>query len=901
MTIEQWLIESVPNYERRESAPISIEVNGFLIMPVDWAAVEFGPDDDVKIYPEPKGLEAATIGIIAAAAAAAVVAAVIFLRPNVNTPGSFDQQGKSLNLAKTKGNQVKIGDVIREASGRNKIFPDYLLPPRHYFQDTRIQWAELCLCVGVGEFDIDPGAVKIGDTSLAALGNTASYKIFGPGEDLSGESAADWWQSSTEVGATSTGGAGLTLKATFDIDQQPTADTYLFSGPQISVPTGAGWFPIGWQSGLIARVEVTYPYTFTNPGNGGATLITGDHLAMIKPYVGMPVEIAGDNAGSYVVASYTPYKEGEMGEPDTPASMTLNYPSGAPANGLATGNLNSAIGFQGLRYRITSVSDDAVSDDDPSTTDHGPSTITLARLTDTGAIDSNWTGFDTQNSATALISLDTSTLEGDWSGPFASCPDGEVTSAIEIDVFFPQGLVNFNTKKGTKNPHTCTIEVQYRNMDTLDEWTSVRFTYTNKTSDQLGYTQRIDLPTAMRAEVRMRRIGQESTATDRYDRVQWYGLKARLDKAPRSYQGVTVMTVYIRGGDQLSAQSESQISVVATRKLPRLVNGQWTSAQPTREIAPWVAYVAKSIGYTDDDLDIDELGRLGRVWSDRGDYFDHAIEDNSTVKECINDALTAGFSEFTLDRGRLRPVRDEPRSVYEHMYSPQNMTGPLKRSFTLPAPDDYDGVDVKYIDQTTFAEEVVKCRLEGDQGQTIKEITLRGVTNRDRAWRIGMRRRREFAYRTKSYNFSTELDALNSGYLSYDVLADDVPGYAQSALLMNAVQTETGVVLESSEPLDWSSDEQHVVLLRKPDGSTSGPWEASQVDDYRLMIGSVDFMPDTSWSIEPPHLLFGTVRRSGYPVLITSIEPGDYSVDVEAIGYDERVYADDDNYAPEEA
>jgi len=901
MTLDKWLSINVKSYERRASPPISIEINGSLIDVDKWACTPFSPDDDVRIYPEPKGLEAATIGIIAAAAAAAVVAAVIFLRPNVKTPGSFDQQGKSLNLARSKGNQVKIGDIIREAAGKNRIYPDYLLPPRHYFENTRIQWAELLLCVGVGEFQIDPGAVKVGETSLASLGNTASYKIFGPGQDLSGETAADWWHPSTEVGSTSTGGAGLTLKSTFAIDEQPTADTFLFSGYQISVPTGAGWFPIGWQPGLIARVEVMYPYTYTSPGNGGATIISGPHVAMINPYVGMPIEITGDNAGSYVVASYQPFEEGGLGEDDTPATMTLNYASGAPANGLQTGNLYSCIGYQGLRYRITSVSDDAVNDDDPKTENHGPSTITVERLTATGTADDEWPGFDTFNSATPVITLDASTFEGDWAGPFAACPEDEVTSTLEIDVFFPQGLVNFNTKKGTKNPFSCTIELQYRDMATLGAWQSVRFTYTNATSDQLGYTERVNLPSSIRPEVRMRRIGQESTSTDKYDRVQWYALKARLNKAPRAYEGVTVMTVYIRGGDQLSAQSESQVSVVATRKLPRLVGGTWTGPVATRDIVPWVGYVAKSIGYVDDDFDLDELERLGKVWSDRRDYFDYAVEDSSTVKECISDALTAGFAEFTLERGKLKPVRDEPRSVYGQMYSPQNMTEPLKRSFTLPSPDDYDGVDIKYTDEKTYADETVKCRLPGDEGNTVKEITLNGVTNRDRAWRIGMRRRREYAYRTKSYNFSTELAALNSGYLSYDVVADDVPGYAQSAILEDFMAMDDMSVLVSSEPLQWQEDQQHVVLLRRPDGSTSGPWPASKLDDYRMTIGDLDFVPDTSWEIEPPHLLFGTMKRSGYPVLITSIEPSEYTADVEAVGYDERVYADDNNVAPEDA
>ncbi|TWI52989.1 hypothetical protein IQ22_02824 [Pseudomonas duriflava] len=891
MTLEAWLKANIPSYESRESPPISIEINGVLIEPKAWGVTLFSSDDTVAIWPEPK-----KSGATALISLVSTVMSVITSLFTTKTPSSATlDQGKDLNLSNAAGNQVKLGDIIREVSGRTKIYPDYLLPPRRYFTDVKTQWAEILLCVGVGEFEISAGDVKIGDTALASLGDTASYKVFGPGADLSGEAAAKWWHSSDEVGSTSTGSAGLTLKATFALTQQAAASTYLLSGYQVTVPEGAGWFPEGWTSGLIARIEAIYPYTYTNLGDGSATVVSGIHVAMINPHVGMAIEITGDNAGSYVIGSVETNAEGEA------TSFTLNYEGGAPASGLQSGALNSAIGYQGLRYRITAVSDDAVSDDDDTTTDHGPSTLTVERLTDTGAEDDSWTGFNYLNSASAVITLDTTTLEGDWVGPFAACPEGEVTSAIEVDTFFPQGLVNFNSKTGARGNYSCTVEIQYRDMTTLGSWVSVTKTYTNRTPDQLGYTQRIDLPTAIRPEVRLRRIGEESSSSDKYDRVQWYGLRARLDKAPPSYPDVTVMAVYVKGGDRLSAQSESQISVVATRKLPTLSAGAWTAPVATRDIVPWVNYVAKSIGYTDDDLDLEEMARLGAIWSSRDDYFDYAVEDSSTVKECINDALLAGFAEFTLDRGQLKPVRDEPRTVYEHMYTPQNMTEPLKRTVTLPAPDDYDGVDVKYTDSTTWADETVTCRLPGDAGLMVKEITVNGVTDRDRAWRIGMRRRREYAFRNKGYSWSTELDALNSGYLSFDAVADDIPGYGQSALLMDYFTDGTMTVLESSEPLKWEEGASHVVALRRPDGSVSGPWPAIQMDDYRLAVQALDFTPDTSWSIEPPHLLFGTTTRWSYPVLITSVTPGDYSADVEAIGYDERVYADDDNYAPDNA
>jgi hypothetical protein len=1169
MTLEQWLLANVSSYQPRKSPPISIEVNGVFIAPESWTKFEFGPHDIVKIFPEPKGIETAIIVLIVAVVAVGVI---LLTQKPLATPSSDSKSGKNLNLAKTTGNQVKLGDVIREAAGRNEIFPDYLTPTRRWFgDDPKVQWVEMLICVGVGEFEIDSSEIYIGGTAIASLGSSVDYRIYGPGESVATEDAHLWWHSSEEVGATNSGASGLTLTTTSQIDQTLVAETVQLNGLVVSVPAGAGWFPVGWAAGLIVRIEAPYQYQFGDSGAGTASVVSGENLSMLGAFVGMKIEIAGDNAGEYVIATYTPgtpavspnvgsassltasavparldfgvtpavmnigggpvynrvpdtyswltttvlptivkpaavtltgvaiavsasgfgvqasfvaasanhfielcttnnaagwnislpagtytvsvyassatdgatiqcgYFDGAdrlgtvqaitatrmrytftftlatastgavicyinrsnltsntvtidsamlengatasafargtrvvtlnttyadvsslaagiaskisgsgisasvasgrirlveaaspysgralaisgttadvfgsapvsatgvasaSGSAAVPPKMTLKYDSGLTVTGLQVGDAWSTIGYRDLRYRITAVADDAAEDDEATTVDegHGPSSITVARLTDTGTQDGSWAGFSFMNSNSVKIPLDGSTTEGDWVGPFAACPKGEDVRSVEVDFFFPQGLVRYTEKNGNIRKHFAQVEVQYRDIETAGAWTSLPYTFEAMSQDQQGYTRRFSVSSRMRPEIRVRRIGEESTSTNKFNRVQWYGLRSRIDKAPESYQGCTTMALYVRGGDRLAAQAQSQVSVVATRKLPVLVDGEWTTELfPTREIAPWVNYVSKSVGANDGDLDVEEFARYSPIWADRQDYFDYKVEDDSTVKECINDALLAGFAEFTLERGRITPVRDEPRTQIGKMYTHQNMTTPLKRGFTLPAPDDFDGVVVKYIDEVTNSEEVVDCSLPGDAKLTVQTITLRGVRNRDRAWRIGRRKRRAQVYQTKSYSWGTELDAMNSGYLSYDAVADDIPGYGQSAILDDFTVGEGPVILESSEPFVWEDEASHVIALRRPDGTVSGPWPASRISEFRVAVPAIDFDPDLSWEIEPPHLLFGTSTRWCYPVLVTLIDPGDNSADMEAVNYDVRVYADDDNFAP---
>lgn len=870
-TLDAWLSANVSNYTRMDSPPISVHLNGELLSVEDWSRVVIAAGDTLDIYPEPKN---DTFNLLFNPAMHSKIGIMQFFMPE--TPKQRDNnrgKGAELDAATTRGNQVKVNGVIREVAGRRKIYPDYLLPMHRYFSAKDKQWAEMLLCIGKGKFDIPASRVQVGDTPLISLGADAEFTIYQPGADLSAESAAQWWHSATEVGSTSTGTAGLELKATYAVEPSPEASTYLFDGDTITIPSGAGSFPEGWAAGMIVRIVAQQTYTVVD-GGADRDILRGE-LAWMAPFVGMVIEVAGGFSGSFVVHSYTPGV-------DAPDEMTLNYLNGAPATGFPAGDVSLSLGYDGLRYRLTAASS---------------SSIAVERITDTGSADPElWPGFDAFSSTAATIYLDASTQEGDWCGPFAACPSGEKATALEWDFFFTNGLIRISSNDGGQRQWEVKTEIQYRDMDAAGDWTAITKTYSDKTLDQIGFTESVTLPYAMRPEVRARRIGATSVDPNISDEVQWYGLRANLP-IKKQYEDVTVIAVRIRGGNRVGSKSEQLLSVEATRVLPvRSGNGTWDVETPTRDIVPWIAHVARSIGYTDGDLDMAELDRLGAIWAARGDYFDYIADSSRTVKQVLVDAMAAGFADLTVDRGRIRPVRDEPRTTLEQGYSPQNMTSELTRQFTARKPDDFDGVDVEYTDGITWQKETVKCRLPGDAGRRVEKIKVEGVTDRTRAWRIGMRHRMIQKYRRWGYQFSTEMDALNSRYLSYVPLQDEV--YCQSALMLSY----SGGIIESSEPLRWVEGVEHVVAVRRPNGTVSGPYQAIRIDDYHLSINGLDFEPDTSWGIEPPHLYFGLVDRWSYPALITDIRPsGTDGASVEAVNYAPEIYQFDNATPPADA
>ncbi len=993
ITIEEWLKSLAPSYERRESPPISVVLNDEVIEQHLWHKVKFKPVDLLQIYREPKGLEQAFMGFTLFAGVKAFAKLVMPKMPGMPSSAGT-QQGDPLTEASAKGNKVKLGEPVRQIAGHQRVYPSYLTQPRRAHVAPRDQRVEMLLYIGEGEYDVPLAKVKVGETPLISLGSDATFTISPPGADLSADPAHINWFNVPEVGASSSGSAGLELTMATDLTRSATASAYQFVGDTISVPAGSGQFPADWSNGIIVRVLAPYTYTVID-GGAGRDIIRGP-LEMLNPTVGMLIEVAGANAGLYVVNSYTPYSPGVPANPGTastltgsaaptrydfnvtpltfnlvrggstypitlntattdlaglvsalntqlsgkpfqaqqssgrvrfveltpfagqaitatgastilgsspvgatgtattsaipeqPAEMTLDYDGGAPVVGLALGQGLATIGPRGLRYRITAFS---------------TSLIEVERLTSSGSTDAGWPGFNSMQTVNGLITLDASNLQGGYRGPFACCPDNEKVTELEWTVTYANGLAGIGREGQIYEIPTYYV-FEYRDMDVAGGWTVIEKMNVGGSLDAQGFTERISLPYAMRAEARIRKqyVDRPGRINDEArDDATWTDLRGRMQNSPTNYPGLTVITCNIRGGDRLSAQSESQVSVEATRILPLMEGG----TGPTRDIVPWCIYQLKQRGYTEDDLDLPEWQAFHEICVARWDTYDETLDSTITVKDMINNALACGFGELVTFRGLLRPVRDSARAAFDvtygpktQTYSPQNMTKMLKISGAMPSINDFDGVDVEYFSRETWAWETVECRWPGDLGTKVEKIKMPGFSEKARAWRFGMRRRGHQKYRTDIYTWETEMDGSNSGYLSFAAVADDAPKRCQSAILLAFTVTGSGTLLRSSEPLEWSATESNLIGVRRLDGSLSGPWYAYRVDDYTASVEGLDFTPEVDGPLEPPHILFGPASRWAYPVLITSSDPANGNVAMKGMPYDARVYAYDDLFPP---
>ena len=539
------------------------------------------------------------------------------------------------------------------------------------------------------------------------------------------------------------------------------------------------------------------------------------------------------------------------GSPAITANVTLAYGSatGAAFSGIPEGSQRLSLAHRGNEYRIA---------------DADGTTATVQRVID-GAVDPSWPGFSPRTmidyQATGISDNNT------WMGPFLVCPENEVVDAFEVNFSFPSGICGFDSK-GKKRIRHCEWEIQYRVYGSGAGWTSKQGVYALKNVNGLGFTERFNLASPGLVEVRCRRLNEQGSNNAR-DSMYWQALRGRLLVRPSSYAGVTLMGVTVETGGKLAAQSDRRVNVVATRIYDFGV---------ARSISGALYHVGRSLDMEMDTVAIDALEQA--YWTPNGETFDYFTGDSISALEMLQKIAAAGKSYFLLNTQSVASVGREGVKPWTGAITPHEMVSEMQTDFSTVTDDDYDGVDVTYINGTTWAEETVQCRLPGNPTpQKIEAYRADGVGNPDHAYQIGMRRLRKYQLQRMTHKTTTELDALCYNVGDRIVLTDDIPGSNTISCLIESMATAGGVtIFDVSEPLDWTFANPRI-FLRYQDGTASRLFEASPTgDNYQVSVPFQSEFADILMDdpiIEPPRLIFCSSESDLYDAIVSEVVPQD--------------------------
>ncbi|MBX4673381.1 kinase [Klebsiella sp. CVUAS 5466.2] len=662
---------------------------------------------------------------------------------------------------------------------------------------------------------------------------------------------------------------------TYDFSLGSTTFTVTWHGTTYTVSLVADYVNM---SGLLSAItEGLTGSGLVAQDNGGIVLITEE----ASPFAGgeitsssLPVAVFG-NAPVYTAGS-----ESTGGSAAITANVTLAYNSstGTPFSGMPEGTQRLSLSHRGSEYQIV-------------TTDG--TTATVARLVD-GAIDASWPGF----SGRTMIDYEATGLNDtlSWLGPFLACPENEVVDAFEVNFSFPNGICGFDNK-GKKRIRHVEWEIQYRVYGTGSGWISKQGEYALKNINGLGYTERFSLDSPGLVEVRCRRRNEQGSNNAR-DNMYWQALRGRLLARPVSYSGVTTWAITVETGGKLAAQSDRRVSVVATREYDGGGN---------RTISGAFRHVAGSLGFNANQIDTSAINALETAWwTPRGEYFDYeASSDSASAKDIFDKITEAGMSYFLLSDGLLSAGREGIKS-WTGIITPQDTVEEMKTSFRAPSDDDYDGVDVTYINPVTWAEEIVQCRTtDNPVPRKVESYSLGIVMTAGRAYRIGMRRLMKYLHQRRTYECTTELLGWCYQFGDHIILSDDIPtGKTISCLIEGVTFDDEVITLTVTELLDWSYVNPRCWIQFQGGRPSTRLLTPTRVDDFTLTIPYNDDLHPEDWTmddpdVELPRLLFCDSEKGARHGIVQEIVPSDdCTCQVTAPEYKEIFYSYDDATYP---
>ncbi|VAN97815.1 putative kinase [Klebsiella pneumoniae] len=382
---------------------------------------------------------------------------------------------------------------------------------------------------------------------------------------------------------------------------------------------------------------------------------------------------------------------------------------------------------------------------------------------------------------------------------------------------------------------------------------------------------------------------------------QSFAAGGRLLSRPTSYAGISTIGITVETGGQLAAQSDKRVSVVATRNY---------DGGGDRTISGAFLHLARSLGYRDDQIDIAALSTLeDTYWTPRGEYFDHqASSDSTSAKDIFDKIAEAGMGYFLLSDGLLSVGREGVKS-WTGIITPQDTVEEMQTSFRVPSEDDFDGVDVKYINPVTWAEETVQCRTpENPFPRKTEAYTIDVAMTADRAWRIGMRRLMKYLHQRRTYTATTSMLGWCHDFGDHIILSDDIrTGKTQSCLIDAMIYDFQEITLHVTEPLDWSYANPRCWIQFQDGRPSSRMLTPQRVDDFTLTVPYNDDLHPGDWimddpEIDLPKLLFCDSEKGARHGIVQEVAPsGDSNCQITAPEYKEIYYLYDDATYPGDA
>jgi len=511
---------------------------------------------------------------------------------------------------------------------------------------------------------------------------------------------------------------------------------------------------------------------------------------------------------------------------------------------------------------------------------------------------------------------------GRFVGGFIACSPLQTAASIGIDIFASQGLGKPATEEDDDTTVTIAWSFDYQRVNdagaAIDEWRVLTSgSKTASTNTPVRFSIKANLPTPMRVKVRGVRMNLRNTSPNARDGFQWAGLRAYLSNPAPLNPNVSHYQVVMRASEQLSAQSQSDFSLIVQGKCRTWTPGDgwscdlfdWENYEASRNPADWLGDLHSDTiwgeGIPEERIDLETLYALKQVWAARQDRFDYTFSTTTDAWTAGQLIASAGRARMFRRYGVRSWVRDELALLGETALTPRICIGDMVMNETQPQASDPDGVIVEYVSNVTWDKATIECPCPGVVSiERPIYIPIDGVKGATHARREGLYHAADMALRNRTVTAKTEMQALVTSFMLPVRWMPMIPGYGQSGDV--AFWDADTLVMGLTERPDWSSGVLFLTL-RRDDGSITDPvrvFPGPTVWDIRLPAPpDFDLVLDDG-ARERPVFLLGTLSDGDELVKISNRKDGGKSAkgaqyfDIEAVVDDRRVHQADNAFLP---
>lgn len=428
------------------------------------------------------------------------------------------------------------------------------------------------------------------------------------------------------------------------------------------------------------------------------------------------------------------------------------------------------------------------------------------------------------------------------------------------------------------------------------------FSKTLNTNTPQRFTLQKDVPQG-RYEVRAIRINDANTSHRAGDTIEWVGLRAFLPST-RNFGDVTMLAIRARASNNLNDKASNRVNVYATRKLPNYDPATGTlaavddPASRTASRSPIWAMVnvlrAPYGGALDDRfLDLEFFAAEATIAENNGIFFDWIYDQKSTVWEAVKLPCFANRAIPMLNGSRVSFVRDKPQTLPTFFINPENtVSGSFRLEKKLFDLAENDGLEVEYTEPATWKPEVVLCLLPGQVGNNPKRIKLQGVTDRQRAFDLGMYLWYKESRERDQVTVKTGMEGYIPTYGDLGRFGSDIPRWGQNGF----VESITGNVVTLSENVVFTDGEVHQMAIRGKTGQDLGPFTVTPGDAPNQVLVTGTIPNDQvffDFQNEPPYFTFGVSNLVGKICRVVNLNPQEAEgVTIKAIVDDQGRHAD---------